>query len=73
MWLVFIVFKKSKKKTKINNHINIINNCVMLCVLYKFIHLINKPGRKKNIMLIELTEYLYKLIINNLKLYYNTF
>ena len=32
-----------------------------LCVLYKFIHLINKPGRKKNIILVEFTESLYKL------------
>ena len=31
-----------------------------LCVLYKCIHLINKPGRKKNIIWIEFTEYLYK-------------
>ena len=37
-----------------------------LCVLYKFIHLISKPGRKKNIIWIEFTETLYKL-------YYNTF
>ena len=30
-----------------------------LCVLYKFIHLINKPGLKKNIIWIEFTVSLY--------------
>ena len=28
-----------------------------LCVLYKFIHLINKPGRKKNIIWIEFSKF----------------
>ena len=66
MLLVFIVFKKTnkskkpkQKQTKINNPINIINKCID-CVLYKCIHLINKPDRKKNIICLEITEFLYK-------------
>ena len=34
MLLVFIVFKKTKTKTtKINNPINIINNCKVMCII----------------------------------------
>ena len=71
--LVFIVFKKPKKSNKKNQNknkqnqqpgINIINNSIDYA--YKCIHLMNKSGRKKNIIWIEFTESLYKL-------YYNTF
>ena len=45
-----------------NPGINIINNSIYL--LYKCIHLINKPDRKKYIIWIEFTESLYKINYN---------
>ena len=61
---VFIIFKKSKKPKQNQQKSITLCNCIGYVLLYKFIYLINKPVRKKNIICKEFIESLYKLYYN---------